>query len=248
MLFLDSSDPKEIKDIFAWGVIAGVTTNPLILAREAGATDIELRIREVLAVSSGPVSVELTTETEVAMMEEAHRYHTWAPSRVVIKVPFSEAGLRVTRFHPRARIGAVGSLEWCWLEGFFRSYKRTLNKVKLLSQTEALVYREVEGSLLAMQLLQAQGVRALAACERVQAKNSVRQMVRLVRQEMTGRGHGRNYFRRLCLALRENRERASAKEKRVWPSRQPHRALRAPNLRTLTKHERSLLNKTLRPK
>jgi len=36
MFFLDSSDHKEIADIFAWGVVSGVTTNPLILAREGG--------------------------------------------------------------------------------------------------------------------------------------------------------------------------------------------------------------------
>jgi transaldolase len=96
MLFLDSSDPSEIKDIFAWGVVAGVTTNPLILAREAGAVDLEERIRGVVAASRGPVSVELTTEGVTSMLQEAHRYHTWAPSRIVIKVPFSEEGLRVT--------------------------------------------------------------------------------------------------------------------------------------------------------
>lgn len=96
MLFLDSSDPREIKDIFAWGVVKGVTTNPLIIAREAGNVDLEQRIREVIATSIGPVSVELTSETEETMMEEALRYHAWAPSRVVIKVPFSEMGLRVT--------------------------------------------------------------------------------------------------------------------------------------------------------
>ncbi|HMY15591.1 MAG TPA: transaldolase family protein [Polyangium sp.] len=96
MLFLDSSDPREIKDIFAWGVVKGVTTNPLIIAREAGNVDLEQRIREVIAVSIGPVSVELTSETEETMMEEALRYHAWAPSRIVIKVPFSETGLRVT--------------------------------------------------------------------------------------------------------------------------------------------------------
>lgn len=33
-----------------------------------------------------------------------------------------DAGLRVARFRPRARIGAVGSLEWRWLGAFFRSY------------------------------------------------------------------------------------------------------------------------------
>jgi transaldolase len=103
MFFLDSSDPKEIKDIFAWGVVSGVTTNPLILAREAGNTDLAQRISEVIAVSSGPVSVELTAEAEGAMMEEAHRYRAFSPSRVCIKVPFSEAGLRVT--HALAREG-----------------------------------------------------------------------------------------------------------------------------------------------
>jgi len=96
MLFLDSSDPREIKDIFAWGVVKGVTTNPLIIAREAGNVDLEERIRAVIEVSSGPVSVELTSETESAMMEEALGYHAWAPARIVIKVPFSEMGLRVT--------------------------------------------------------------------------------------------------------------------------------------------------------
>jgi len=103
MFFLDSSDPKEIRDIFAWGVVSGVTTNPLILAREAGSADLKLRIHDVLAASTGPVSVELTSETEGAMLEEARVYHGWAPDRVAIKVPFGEAGLRVT--HGLARQG-----------------------------------------------------------------------------------------------------------------------------------------------
>ena len=96
MFFLDSSNPKEIKDIFAWGVVAGVTTNPLIIAREAGNVDLGERIREVIAVSTGHVSVELTTETESAMLEEAAGYYAWAPDRICIKVPFNEVGLRVT--------------------------------------------------------------------------------------------------------------------------------------------------------
>lgn len=96
MLFLDSSEPHEIKDIFAWGVVKGVTTNPLIIAREAGNVDLGERIRDVIDASFGPVSVELTSESESAMLEEALGYHAWAPSRIVIKVPFSEMGLRVT--------------------------------------------------------------------------------------------------------------------------------------------------------
>jgi transaldolase len=95
VLFLDSSDPKEIRDIFAWGVVSGVTTNPAILAREAPDADLETRIRQVCEVSRGPVSVELIAETENEMLAEAERYHAWQPDRVCIKVPFSEVGLRV---------------------------------------------------------------------------------------------------------------------------------------------------------
>jgi len=95
MIFLDSSDPKEIKDITAWGVLSGITTNPLIIAKEGGNVDLETRIKEVIEVSRGDVSVELTTETEKAMLDEAAKYHAWNPKRVCIKVPFGETGLRV---------------------------------------------------------------------------------------------------------------------------------------------------------
>jgi transaldolase len=94
-IFIDSSEPKEIKDLFAWGCISGVTTNPLIIAKEAPDADLGERIREILGVSWGDVSVELTTETEKEMLEEAAGYHAWDPARITIKVPFSEIGLRV---------------------------------------------------------------------------------------------------------------------------------------------------------
>src|ERR1700734_1133078 len=94
-IFIDSSDPKEIKDLFAWGVLSGVTTNPLIISKERPDADLAEVVREVLAVSWGDVSVELTTETEKDMLAEAEVYHAWDPKRITIKVPFSEIGLRV---------------------------------------------------------------------------------------------------------------------------------------------------------
>jgi transaldolase len=95
VLFLDSSEPAEIRDICLWGVVSGITTNPLILSREAGAQDLEPRIREVIDASRGPVSVELTRESEPEMLSEAATYHAWDPLRICIKVPFSEIGLKV---------------------------------------------------------------------------------------------------------------------------------------------------------
>jgi transaldolase len=102
-LFVDSSDPKEIKDLFSWGVLSGVTTNPLIIAKEAPDADLGERIREIIAVSTGDVSVELTTETEAEMLQESALYHAWEPSRITIKVPFSEIGLKV--LHQLAKRG-----------------------------------------------------------------------------------------------------------------------------------------------
>src|SRR5207253_6443013 len=61
---------------------------------------------------------------------------------------------------PRKTAGTF--YRWRWRnEGLFRTYKRTLGKVKLLSRTVAQVHREMEGSLLAVQLLLAQGAVAL---------------------------------------------------------------------------------------
>ncbi|WP_394833833.1 transaldolase [Pendulispora rubella] len=94
-IFIDSSDPKEIQELYGWGVLSGVTTNPLIIAREAPDADLGERIREVLKVSWGDVSVELTTETEREQLEEALVYHAWDRERICIKVPMSEHGLRV---------------------------------------------------------------------------------------------------------------------------------------------------------
>ncbi len=94
-LFIDSSQPKEIQELFSWGVLSGVTTNPLIIARESPNADLGECIRAIIAVSTGDVSVELTTETEREMIDESLQYHAWEPSRITIKVPFSETGLKV---------------------------------------------------------------------------------------------------------------------------------------------------------
>jgi transaldolase len=107
-LFVDSSEPKEIKALFSWGAFSGVTTNPLIISRESPGADLAEVIREVLTVSTGDVSVELTTETEEEMTAEALGYHAWDPGRVTIKVPFSEVGLRV--LHQLGRRGVKTNL------------------------------------------------------------------------------------------------------------------------------------------
>ncbi len=94
-LFLDSSDLNEIRHHMATGVISGITTNPLIISKENPGVDLKAHIGEIISMSHVPTSVELTTETEQAMLAEAREYRKWDPKHVVIKVPMTEVGLKV---------------------------------------------------------------------------------------------------------------------------------------------------------
>jgi hypothetical protein len=146
---------------------------------------------------------------------------------------------------------------WRWEnEGFFRTYKRTLAKVKLLSRTVRLAHREVEGALLATQLLLAQGARALVVRnahrqKRTQPRCSPRRVLLTLRSVILGRigVRQRGPFRqRLAQALREQRRRRrSLKVRRVWPGRTDYdKALKPPIILTLTRDEKVLLAQLLK--
>jgi hypothetical protein len=141
---------------------------------------------------------------------------------------------------------------WRWEnEGLFRTYKRTLAKVKLMSRTVRLVHREAEGALLATQLLLAQGTRALASgtYQGDLQRCSPRKVLLAIRQVILGGVgvHKRETFRnRLAKALRDQRERTSSKIKRVWPRKYNHKSLKAPKFLTLTEEQKALKAKVLR--
>jgi hypothetical protein len=135
---------------------------------------------------------------------------------------------------------------WRWEnEGQFRAYKRTLAKVKMVSRSVRLVHREAEGSLLALQLMLAQGVLAMRPATRGDSAPvcSPRKVLLAIRQEMYGlrrRGHA-PYYERLQQAQRERRERHSLKAIRSWPRRKPHKAPKPPKLLTLTAKQKALI-------
>lgn len=137
---------------------------------------------------------------------------------------------------------------WRWEnEGQFRAYKRTLAKVKMVSRGVRLVHREAEGSLLALQLMLAQGILAQHARAKVrnQTACSPRQILLAVRDEMYGRlkrGHAK-YYEKLQNAKREQRDRTSAKAIRLWPRRKPHKAPKPPKILTLTAEQRARISR-----
>lgn len=90
-LFLDTANIDEIRRAAAMGVIAGVTTNPTLVAREGVAY--RARVLEICDVVDGPISAECISTTADALVEEGRRIASWHPN-VVVKVPITEDGLQ----------------------------------------------------------------------------------------------------------------------------------------------------------
>jgi transaldolase len=99
-LFIDTGSVAEVEEIAAWGVLAGATTNPSLLAKEDG--DPGDIIRRICQLTAGPVSAEVVSDQPAAMEGEG-RALAALHEHVVVKVPFSAAGLAAT--HALARDG-----------------------------------------------------------------------------------------------------------------------------------------------
>ena len=89
-LFLDTANLEEIRTIKKWGVLAGCTTNPSLLAKEHA--DWEVQMKEVCAEVDGPVSLETTSTGADDLYEEGLRLAGVAPNAVV-KVAMTPDGL-----------------------------------------------------------------------------------------------------------------------------------------------------------
>lgn len=92
-LFIDTGSVAEVEEIAAWGVLSGATTNPTLLAKEGG--DPGETIKRICDLVQGPVSAEVVGETPASMVEEGIAL-AGLHEHVVVKVPFSPAGLVAT--------------------------------------------------------------------------------------------------------------------------------------------------------
>jgi transaldolase len=89
-LFIDTGSVAEVEEIAAWGVLAGATTNPSLLAKEEGDPgDIVRRICEFVG---GPVSAEVVSQEPQGMIDEGRALRE-LHEHVTVKVPFCEQGL-----------------------------------------------------------------------------------------------------------------------------------------------------------
>ena len=93
-LFIDTGSVAEVEEIAAWGVLAGATTNPSLLAKEDG--DPGESIQRICELVGGPVSAEVVADDADGMIAEGRALPD-LHEHIVVKVPFSQAGLAATR-------------------------------------------------------------------------------------------------------------------------------------------------------
>lgn len=95
-LFIDSSDPKEILQARDWGIIQGVTSNPSLIAK--GGADMRKTLDGILEASPGQVFCQVIGWNDPQPMVEQARWLHRHSERIIVKLPFTVAGLKALQF------------------------------------------------------------------------------------------------------------------------------------------------------
>lgn len=92
--FIDTANVEEIREVNSWGIIAGVTTNPSLIAKEG--RDFHQVVREITEIVAGPISAEVISLEAEGMIAEGRELAKISP-HIVIKVPMTKEGLKATK-------------------------------------------------------------------------------------------------------------------------------------------------------
>ena len=93
-IFLDTANVEEIRAAHQLGILAGVTTNPTLVAKEG--RDFHAVLWEITSFVKGPVSAEVLSLQADEMVAEARPLAEIAPN-IVIKLPMTADGLQAAR-------------------------------------------------------------------------------------------------------------------------------------------------------
>jgi transaldolase len=93
-LFVDTGSIKDIEAIAALGILDGVTTNPSLLAKEAG--DFRQNLKKICDIVKGPVSGEVTATDFAGMLQQGRDIAKIDP-HMVVKTPLTRDGIRACK-------------------------------------------------------------------------------------------------------------------------------------------------------
>lgn len=92
--FIDTANIDDIRAANSLGILAGVTTNPSLVAKEG--VSFHDRLREITKEVPGSVSAEVIAEDAEGMIEEGKELAAIAPN-ITVKVPMTLEGLKAVK-------------------------------------------------------------------------------------------------------------------------------------------------------
>lgn len=93
-LFIDTANIEDIREMASYGIVAGVTTNPSLIAKEG--RKLEDVIHEIVALVDGPISAEVAEGDARSMITQAiplAKIH----KNIVIKLPMTWEGIKACK-------------------------------------------------------------------------------------------------------------------------------------------------------
>lgn len=95
--FIDTANLDEIREAANMGLLDGVTTNPSLLAKEAGTGKTSREIlEEICEIVDGPISAEVVANDFDGMMREGRELAA-IHKNIVVKVPVTLEGLKAVQ-------------------------------------------------------------------------------------------------------------------------------------------------------
>jgi transaldolase len=105
-LLLDSAKIEEVKQAVELGFLAGVTTNPSIMAKAKG--EPRRILREICAIAPGPVFYQVTGRTLEDREREGREFFGISPEKIVLKIPATTENMRlITKLAPETPCAAT---------------------------------------------------------------------------------------------------------------------------------------------
>lgn len=97
--FIDTASLNDIRTAQNLGVLDGVTTNPSLMAKEGitGQENVHAHYRAICEIVDGDVSAEVIATDYPGMLEEGLQLAA-LDSKIVVKVPMAEDGVRAIKY------------------------------------------------------------------------------------------------------------------------------------------------------
>lgn len=105
-IWLDTTNSATIHKAVRYGLLAGITTNPTLIAKDG--RDVEEVLEDLLHHQEGPVTAQVVSEELVEMVQQGQALYSLS-NRLIIKVPMTKNGLEAIHLLSRQGIPTMAT-------------------------------------------------------------------------------------------------------------------------------------------